>query len=231
MNKVGLSFFIHFFILCALHLVAMFFQIDWLGTNTKPLLLISLMYSVLTFSKTFNGDKRFIKLLMIALGFSWAGDTLLLVEKKIASPIFFYFGLGAFLIAHIYYILLYKKLGHQKQSLPLLLFYIIYLIYFLYLLLPGMELNLAIPVVLYAFILSAMAWSAWRIVSANKLFGLYVVLGAALFVISDSILAIRKFRMPITQGDFLIMVTYLAAQFLITWGILNTLNQSSVKTA
>jgi len=72
-----------------------------------------------------------------------------------------------------------------------------------------------------------MAWSAWRLVSVHKAYGMYVVFGAILFVISDSILAIRKFKMPVAQGDFLIMLTYLAAQFLITWGILKTMDQIS----
>ena len=46
--------------------------------------------------------------------------------------------------------------------------------------------------------------------------------GGALFVVSDSILAINKFLPDagIPLADFLIMVTYIAAQTLIVWGLL-----------
>ena len=227
MSKPNLSFFTYFFIISALHLTAMIFNMEWLGTNTKPFLLLSLIYAVLAFAKSTTTDKRWINILIVALGLSCAGDILLLLEKKLNNPLLFYFGLGAFLFAHISYIILYKNWGKQFKSIPLLSIYILYLLFFLYLLVPGMKTDLAIPVVLYGLVLCAMAWSAWRIVSVHKAFGLYVVFGAILFVISDSILAIRKFKMPVAQGDFLIMLTYLAAQFLITWGILNTMNQIS----
>lgn len=231
MSKIKPGLFIHFFILSALHLAAMLFDIEWLGTNTKPFLLLSLIYSVFIYSKLFSGDKGLLKILITALGFSCAGDILLLLEKKWEAPLLFYFGLGAFLVAHIFYIILYRKLGKQPRSISLIIFYLLYLLLFLYLLVPGMPLNLAIPVILYGFILCAMAWSSWRIFSVHKTFGWYVVLGALLFVISDSILAIGKFKMPVVQGDFLIMATYLAAQFFITWGILHSLNyRSSVES-
>lgn len=227
MSKLNLYFFTYFFIISALHLTAMIFNMEWLGTNTKPFLLLSLIYAVLSFAKSTTTNKRWINILIVALGLSCAGDILLLLEKKLNNPLLFYFGLGAFLLAHISYIVLYKNLGKQFKSIPLLLVYILYLLFFFYLLVPGMKTDLAIPVVLYGFVLCAMAWSAWRLVSVHKAYGMYVVFGAILFVISDSILAIRKFKMPVAQGDFLIMLTYLAAQFLITWGILKTMDQIS----
>lgn len=51
-----------------------------------------------------------------------------------------------------------------------------------------------------------------------------MLLGAAFFVTSDSILAINKFHAQIPLASFWIMITYLIAQFCITDGILK-LNQ------
>ena len=74
---------------------------------------------------------------------------------------------------------------------------------------------LLVPVIAYGIVLTAMAAVASR---CNR----WVAGGGALFVVSDSILAINTFvpdaRIPLV--DFLIMVTYLAAQTLIVWGLL-----------
>jgi uncharacterized membrane protein YhhN len=44
--------------------------------------------------------------------------------------------------------------------------------------------------------------------------------GAVLFMASDSILAIDKFLKPVTYGGFLIMLTYIAGQYLIVTGLI-----------
>ena len=49
---------------------------------------------------------------------------------------------------------------------------------------------------------------------------LYIFLGAASFVASDSILAFDKFHAPIEKSSFFIMLTYLVAQYLIVVGII-----------
>ena len=51
---------------------------------------------------------------------------------------------------------------------------------------------------------------------ANQL----VFFGALFFVISDSILALNKFYTPLKKSSFIIMFTYLVAQYLIVIGIL-----------
>jgi len=75
--------------------------------------------------------------------------------------------------------------------------------------------SLLIPVIAYGTVLCVMAAFASR---CNR----WVAWGGALFVASDSILAINKFLPDagIPLADFLIMVTYIAAQTLIVWGLL-----------
>jgi uncharacterized membrane protein YhhN len=78
-----------------------------------------------------------------------------------------------------------------------------------------------IPVSLYAFVISTMllmsikAYFEWK-----KPANLLVLIGAVLFVVSDSILAINKFYTPLPMSSFLIMSTYLGAQFFIVKSVL-----------
>jgi uncharacterized membrane protein YhhN len=48
----------------------------------------------------------------------------------------------------------------------------------------------------------------------------FALAGAVLFMISDSLLAINKFMNPLPQASLFIMLTYIAAQYLIVEGIL-----------
>jgi uncharacterized membrane protein YhhN len=85
--------------------------------------------------------------------------------------------------------------------------------------------SLTIPVVIYAVVISTMLFYAlkgsfqWNTIPYQS-----VLIGAVFFISSDSILAFNKFDQPIPYASFLIMITYLAAQFCIVWGILK-LNQ------
>jgi uncharacterized membrane protein YhhN len=48
----------------------------------------------------------------------------------------------------------------------------------------------------------------------------WYILGAVLFVSSDSLVAFNKFYNPLVLSSFIIMITYLIAQYLIVSGIL-----------
>ena len=47
-----------------------------------------------------------------------------------------------------------------------------------------------------------------------------VVIGAALFMLSDSLIAIGKFKSPVVYGDYIIWATYYAAQVFIALGFM-----------
>jgi uncharacterized membrane protein YhhN len=166
-------------------------------------------------------SKRF---LLTALTFSWMGDVVLLFADK--SEIYFIIGLVAFLISHIAYVVLFSKQLRINSSRNKAIFWvgittiIVYLILMLSLLLPTLG-NLKIPVFVYAIILSTMLLFAFKgYLKWSKPAGSYVLLGAIIFVCSDSILAFNKFYKPILFSSFLIMATYLLAQYLIVVGIL-----------
>ena len=66
--------------------------------------------------------------------------------------------------------------------------------------------------------MSAMALNRYKTVPKTSFS--FVFLGSVLFVISDTFIALHKFLMPIPGERLIVMPTYMAAQFLIMWGIL-----------
>ncbi|MFT4994174.1 MAG: putative membrane protein YhhN [Paraglaciecola sp.] len=65
---------------------------------------------------------------------------------------------------------------------------VIYVLFMLLLLLPVTG-TLQVPLLIYLLLMSAMAYSAMVVNTANY----HILLGAALFVLSDSLLATHKF--------------------------------------
>ena len=164
------------------------------------------------------------KFLLGALIFCWIGDVVLMFQSM--NPLFFIGGLIAFLIGHIIYIILFNKEKRQvlnKNSTFLRvgsLSIMVYFIVMLSILLPHLG-TMRLPVTVYALTISLMLWTAiigyteWES-PANA----WILRGAILFIMSDSILAFNKFYQPIWLASFFIMVTYLAAQYAIVVGVL-----------
>ncbi|MFV8342608.1 lysoplasmalogenase [Flavobacterium sp. XS2P39] len=185
----------------------------------KPFLIPFLILAVY-----FCGDFPSKRFLSIALTFSWMGDVVLLFADK--AELYFIIGLVAFLISHITYVILFSKQLRINSSRNNAVFWtgittiIVYLVVMFLLLLPTLG-DLKIPVLVYAIVLSTMLLFAFKgYLRWSKPAGTYIVSGAFIFVISDSILAFNKFYEPIMFSSFLIMITYLIAQYLIVVGIL-----------
>jgi uncharacterized membrane protein YhhN len=185
----------------------------------KPFLIPFLLLAVY-----FCGTFPTKKFLLGALLFSWAGDVLLLFADK--GELYFIFGLVAFLISHLAYIILFSKQTRITMYHNKAVFWvgttaiIIYLIALYSLLLPSLG-DLQIPVLAYALVLSTMLLFAFKgYFKWHKPASIYILCGAIIFVASDSILAFNKFYEPIQYSSFLIMATYITAQYLIVSGIL-----------
>ena len=87
-------------------------------------------------------------------------------------------------------------------------------------LLPSLG-DLKIPVFVYALTISIMLLFALKgFMNWHKPASIYILIGAIIFVASDSLLAFDKFYAPLQYSSFLIMTTYLLAQYLIVIGIL-----------
>jgi uncharacterized membrane protein YhhN len=191
---------------------------------TKPLLMatLGLWYHV----ECRGRHTRSSLLLLAGLAFSLAGDVLLMLVSR-ANPEFFLFGLASFLLAHLCYIASFSQYPGWSRGYLLgkpwwTVLFVLYLVAFLFYLggaLAGL-MRLAVPV--YAAVITFMAMSALHLggrmeqAAVRTLFA-----GALLFVISDSLIAIYKFKYPETAGAAFslgIMVTYIAGQYLIVRG-------------
>ena len=183
----------------------------------KPMIVLSLVGFVYWQSKTLQSSRR--SLLLLALICSLLGDILLMFNAQ--NPQFFIFGLIAFLVAHIMYILLFvKDRNSSKNILPFVIILLIYASALFYLLKNGLG-NMLIPVIIYMLVILTMATTAiLRKDNVSKQSYFLVFMGALLFMLSDSLLALNMFYKPIPLANFAIMITYALAQFLIVIGIL-----------
>lgn len=213
-----------YFVVAVVHLVAILGgdSYNWLVTSTKPLLLPALMLPFYFSSTAFAGTIR--NLVIAALLFSWMGDVVLLFQDR--NAIYFLVGLISFLLAHICYIIAFTKgLSTGRKSLLsnkawLVLIFLAYGIGFFYFIRNGLG-EMMIPVIVYECIILLMGITALNRFervdekSFQQVFG-----GALLFMASDSLLAVNKFYAPFLMASFLIMLTYILAQYFIVSGML-----------
>ena len=74
--------------------------------------------------------------------------------------------------------------------------------------------NMLVPVVAYLLVIVVMVVLA----ALGRVNHWLVVVGACLFIASDSLIAVNRFITPVPSSSFLIMATYYPAQLLITAG-------------
>jgi uncharacterized membrane protein YhhN len=164
-----------------------------------------------------RGYRRDAGVLALALAFSTAGDVLLDLD-----PRWFTFGLGAFLLAHLTYIALFVRnrtsgirLDPPHRAAVLLV--VVYSATLSVWMVPSVG-ELAAPVVLYICALTTMVCAA--ILARFRL--QWVAAGAILFLVSDSLLAIHKFKTPVPLRDYLVWSTYYFGQCGIALGYLGS---------
>ncbi len=159
------------------------------------------------------------KWVLFALIFSLAGDVLLMFQAK--KEIFFLLGLASFLIAHIFYIIFFHhvRVRENVKSNPwLLVIVVVYYATLISWLSPYLG-EMKLPVRIYGIVISIMFMLAMHMLSIkNKTAGSWMMWGALLFVISDSVLAINKFYQPFEAANVIIMLTYGLAQLFIVKG-------------
>ena len=219
-NKLYLSIYL---VISAIYLLITAFNQEEMVRVVKPFLLPILLVAVY-YTENFSTKK----ILLTALTFSWIGDFILLFADR--GEIYFILGLVAFLLSHIFYIVLFNKQTISKTISNKLSFgagiglIVIYFSMMITTLGPKLG-SLTVPVVIYAIVISTMLYFAlkgsfqWEAIPYHS-----VLIGAVLFISSDSILAFNKFYEPIPAASLLIMITYLLAQYGIVKGILH-LNQ------
>jgi uncharacterized membrane protein YhhN len=193
--------------------IAIVFDLPRLYLVAKPLLMITLLLHFISASRGYPSWRNFV---MAALVFSWGGDVFLM-NSGMFIP-----GLASFLVAHILYIITYHKTGASDGKLkPLdLIKFVLFGAVLIWVLYPGIG-DLLIPVILYALTLLGMGIYAHKRRGATSASSFMLVsIGAILFVLSDSLIAINKFVFDVPAERLLVMSTYITAQYLIIQGLL-----------
>lgn len=183
----------------------------------KPFIIISLAgYFLSQVHHITSGLKKWI---LLALFFSWMGDVLLIFQEK--EKFFFLLGLSSFLLAHIFYIVFFHQVRMREKirsNIWLLIPVAVYYVALISLLSPYLG-DMKLPVRIYGIVISFMFMLALHMVYIkDKITGRWLMAGALLFIVSDSILATNKFYQPFEVAGALIMLTYGLAQFFIAEG-------------
>jgi alkylglycerol monooxygenase len=135
---------------------------------------------------------------------------------------FFIPGLVSFLVAHLFYVALFKAgqswFPHRSALVATLG---IGVAMYTFLWMGGLPTGLRAPVAAYVLVIALMAAQAiGRATVLRDTPSLRVAVGAGFFMLSDSLLATHRFVMPLPLSQVWVLGTYYAAQTLIVAGVL-----------
>ena len=162
--------------------------------------------------------RRYQDVVLLGLALSLAGDVFLMLPGNR-----FLFGLASFLAAHLAYIWAFTLgVGYEPAQLPWLApfaFFGLMVVVLLWRGLPDAALKGA--VVAYLLVIVAMAWRAAVRAQSPALAGsgALALAGACLFLASDAVLAVDRFRRPFRAAEPIVFATYWAAQLLIALSV------------
>ena len=207
-----------FFVVAISDVIGIIFNIAWLQIVSKPLIILTLF--VLYY---FSAEKR-NNWYLLALFFSFLGDVFLLDKNG-----YFLLGIGSFLITQILFIKLIISQLRKVRVHHIIITLLPFVVYFTVLISTIKE-NLTeffIPVVIYGISISFFGMVSLLNYFINKSKRSVVLLiGAVLFIASDSMIALNKFHEPRIIYPVAIMITYIFAQYLI-YRFMRNLNKKS----
>jgi uncharacterized membrane protein YhhN len=165
---------------------------------------------------------RFHQRLFTGLVFALTGDTLLMLVDF--NPSWFLYGLGAFLICHIFYIRAFyldflsaKELDKKGARIGIGICVVVFTAFYLYLR-PHLPL-LKLPVLICVFIGALMVMMAiFRNQRVNVLSFNLILAGVLCLIITDALMAQLHFVKAFDHADMIISATYMIAQGLIITG-------------
>ena len=188
---------------------------QWLHWICKPLttlLILAMAWRLGTPGRERTG-------IAVGLLCSTAGDIFLMLPGD-----HFVAGLLSFLLAHLVYLWAFTaRAGLLARPAPYLLYALISGA-ILWLLWPGIPTPLRLPVTVYVVALSMMAAQAgvgWQLQRSRP--ALCAAIGGALFVLSDSLIAVNRFIAPIEASRAIILLSYWLAQWLIARSLASTM--------
>ncbi|MFJ2620612.1 lysoplasmalogenase family protein [Glutamicibacter sp. NPDC087344] len=171
------------------------------------------MLGGLVLASTRSPRSTIVVLTLVAVFFSWLGDSL---PRMLDGDASFLTMVGCFLVAQVSYVVLlcrwwrYSVIRHPVWLAP----YLVVLGILVVLCAPSAGV-LLVPVVVYGLALVLMA-----VLSTGM--GLRGGLGGGIFFVSDSLIAVRSFTdLDLVAQDFWIMLTYILGQYLLVTAILD----------
>jgi uncharacterized membrane protein YhhN len=173
-----------------------------------------------------GASRRYRRALAVGLLLSALGDILLMLPRDLFAA-----GLGAFLCAHIAYLVAFSEgVGVAPRRGPFLVYAAIAAAV-LSVLWPGIPAALRMAVMAYVAVLAAMAAQAaarWGVLAARVATtaatrsARLAAMGGAVFVVSDASLAIDRFRWPFAAAPAVVLGTYWIAQTCIALSAANS---------
>lgn len=180
----------------------------------KPLTTILIMLVALTAAEPRGAFYQYA--IVVGLVFSLAGDILLVLPSDRFIP-----GLVSFLLAQIAYIVAFVPGTQWLSTFWSPLPFVVYAVVLLSVLLPHTG-KMRAPVLMYGVVIVTMAWRAgerWLQLPGSST--LFAFVGAALFVLSDSSLAVNRFVTKYRGERLITLGLYYAAQWLIALSVSN----------
>ena len=190
----------------AIHLLTQLFAPPGILADVTQIMLMPLLGAIII-ALTSAQRGKLIKLVLIAILFSWVGDTL---PRFMEGDQGFLAMVGSFLIAQFFYIAALARywrssvMRHWWMTTPYLGAFTVLVL----LCAPGAG-ALLVPVLIYGVALTAMAIFGTGL-------GVLAGCGGAIFFLSDSLIALRSFTtLDIPRMGFWIMLTYVVGQAMI----------------
>ena len=152
--------------------------------------------------------------IIAGLVFSLAGDIFLMLPSDQ-----FIAGLVSFLVGHLFYIRAFTSgtgFGFNWWLLPP---FVVFGVVIFRILSPHLG-KMKAPVIAYMAVILVMAWQAWeRLAQTGQIGSVLASIGAVFFVVSDSALALDRFRGRFGSARAVALSTYYAAQWLIALSV------------
>ena len=204
MNKNKIWMFL-FIVASLMDILGIVLHITLLQVIFKPMIILTLIG--LYFSSVEKRNYWYV----LALAFSFIGDLLLLDSND-----FFIYGIASFLVTQLLYIFIIVKQMERPSNFHKYLYAFLfanYVVFLLNLLRPNLG-ELFYPVLIYGITISIFGLVSTINYSTKRTKkSLLLMVGAILFIASDSMIALNKFYQPNIYYPVSIMVTYILAQF------------------
>jgi len=177
----------------------------------KPLTTTLILVPVLALVP--KSEATYIPLIAAGLTFALLGDILLMLPEERFS-----LGIASFAATHVLYLAAFIASAGKALINPTTIPLIFVAVLMARVLWPGVRKSLRIPILVYVVLITAMTVQAIGSALASESIGLAIAAsGAALFFISDSVLAVDRFRVPFPAARAMVLSTYWLGQWLIAY--------------